>query len=131
LVREYRDDLQQIVEHENLNDLLQRTNWFGANSALADTNGHGEATDFVYRFVPEGGVGSGRKLMAAHAEAKAGTRLATPGNNHCPQCNASLMAPNWSEHLSERCVRHMWSCEVCDYEFETAVFFPAFEQAAA
>jgi rubredoxin len=69
--------------------------------------------------------------MALHTEAKAGARLATYKSNNCPQCNASLLAPNWSEHLSERCVRHTWSCEACGYEFETAVFFPALEQAAA
>ena len=69
--------------------------------------------------------------MALQAEAKARTRLATPKNNNCPQCSASLLAPSWSEHLSERCVRHTWSCDTCGYEFETAVFFPALEQAAA
>jgi rubredoxin len=69
--------------------------------------------------------------MALHTEAKAGARLATYSKNNCPQCSASLLAPNWSEHLSERCVRHTWSCEACGYEFETAVFFPALEQAAA
>ena len=69
--------------------------------------------------------------MALHAEADAGSRLATHSKNNCPQCNASLLAPNWSEHLSERCVRHTWSCEACGYDFDTAVFFPAFEKAAA
>jgi rubredoxin len=69
--------------------------------------------------------------MALHTEAKAGARLATYSKNNCPQCSASLLAPSWSEHLSERCVRHTWSCEACGYEFETAVFFPALEQAAA
>ena len=69
--------------------------------------------------------------MALHTEAKAGARLATHKNNNCPQCRASLLAPSWSEHLSERCVRHTWSCDACGYEFETAVFFPALEQAAA
>jgi rubredoxin len=69
--------------------------------------------------------------MALHVEAKSGTRLATYKNNSCPQCSASLLAPSWSEHLNERCVRHTWSCEACGYEFETAVFFPALEQAAA
>jgi ribosomal protein S27AE len=69
--------------------------------------------------------------MALYDEVKADTRLATRKSNHCPQCSASLLAPSWSEHLNERCVRHTWSCEACGYEFETAVFFPALEQAAA
>jgi rubredoxin len=69
--------------------------------------------------------------MALHAEAPARTKLTTQGKNNCPQCRAWLLAPNWSEHLSERCVRHMWSCEACGYEFETAVFFSAPEPVAA
>jgi hypothetical protein len=70
-------------------------------------------------------------MMALHstqAEPRADTRLTTNGKNQCPQCSAWLLAPEWSEYLNERCVRHTWSCEACDYQFETAVFFP---QAAA
>jgi ribosomal protein L37AE/L43A len=40
----------------------------------------------------------------------------------CAQCGQALIAPTWSEHVSERCVRHVWSCEACGYEFETAVY---------
>jgi hypothetical protein len=39
----------------------------------------------------------------------------------CAQCGDVLIAPEWSEHVSERCVRHLWSCQACGYEFETAV----------
>jgi hypothetical protein len=59
------------------------------------------------------------------------SRLFATDKNHCPQCQAWLLAPTWSEFLNERCVRHTWSCEACAYEFETAVFFPAAEAAAA
>ena len=52
-------------------------------------------------------------------------RLATYGKNHCAQCGEWLLAPNWSEYLNERCVRHTWSCDACGYQFETAVFFAA------
>ena len=67
--------------------------------------------------------------MTLHSEtlrAKAAepTRLMTYSKNNCQQCGAWLLAPDWSEHLNERCVRHTWSCEACGYEFETAVFFP-------
>lgn len=58
-------------------------------------------------------------------------RLLTYEKNSCPQCSAWLLAPDWSEHLNERCVRHTWSCETCGYGFETAVFFPALEKNAA
>jgi hypothetical protein len=49
----------------------------------------------------------------------------TYSKNNCPQCSEWLLAPDWSEYLSEHCVRHTWSCEACGYEFETAVFFSA------
>lgn len=63
--------------------------------------------------------------MALHAGTTAATRLVTYDKNTCPQCQAWLLAPTWSEYLNERCVRHTWSCESCAYEFETAVFFAA------
>jgi hypothetical protein len=43
----------------------------------------------------------------------------------CAQCGNALLAPDWSEHVSERCVRHVWSCDACNYEFETSVYLPA------
>jgi hypothetical protein len=69
--------------------------------------------------------------MALHAEAVVRTRLVTYSKNNCAQCGGWLLAPNWSEFLSERCVRHTWSCDACGYEFETAVIFPAPERVAA
>jgi hypothetical protein len=39
----------------------------------------------------------------------------------CAQCGESIIAPVWSEHVSDRCVRHLWQCEACDYEFESEV----------
>jgi len=68
--------------------------------------------------------------MALHTDTTR-TRLGTYAKNDCPQCNTWLLAPNWSEHLNERCVRHTWTCEVCGYEFETTVFFSTPAQAAA
>jgi ribosomal protein L37AE/L43A len=44
--------------------------------------------------------------------------------NQCAQCGSLIIAPEWSEHLSERCVRHVWSCEMCGYQFESTVHFP-------
>jgi ribosomal protein L37AE/L43A len=57
--------------------------------------------------------------------ATADLRLATYDKNNCPQCNRWLLAPNWSEHVSEYRVRHAWSCDGCGYEFETTVVFAA------
>src|SRR6266566_4069680 len=37
----------------------------------------------------------------------------------CAQCGDALIAPQWSEHVSARCVRHVWSCEGCGYQFES------------
>jgi len=69
--------------------------------------------------------------MALHKDTDIRSRLTTFGKNICPQCSAWLLAPDWSEHLSERCVRHIWSCNACGYNFETAVFFPPLQQTAA
>ena len=51
-------------------------------------------------------------------------RLTTYSKNNCPQCSEALLAPDWSEYVSERCVRHTWSCQDCGYQFETTVVFP-------
>jgi uncharacterized protein with PIN domain len=69
--------------------------------------------------------------MALHIGGAERARLATYDKNVCPQCNGWLLAPDWSEHLNERCVRHIWSCEACGYGFETTVVFPTLEQTAA
>jgi hypothetical protein len=37
----------------------------------------------------------------------------------CARCNYTLIAPNWSEYVSEHQVRHSWSCESCGHQFET------------
>jgi hypothetical protein len=42
----------------------------------------------------------------------------------CAQCGKHLFAPEWSEYLDDRHVRHLWACESCDYSFETLVRFP-------
>jgi transcription elongation factor Elf1 len=39
----------------------------------------------------------------------------------CAQCGDVLVAPAWSEHVNEHCVRHLWSCDSCGYEFETSI----------
>ena len=46
-------------------------------------------------------------------------------SNSCAQCGGKLLAPEWSEHVNERCVRHFWSCDDCGYEFESSVYLPA------
>jgi ribosomal protein L37AE/L43A len=43
----------------------------------------------------------------------------------CPNCAAYIIAATWSERVSERCVRNVWSCEACGFEFETSAYFPA------
>ena len=61
----------------------------------------------------------------AATNTRTGTRLADYYKNKCPQCGEWLLAPEWSEYRSERCVRHTWSCDACSYAFETDVFFAA------
>lgn len=50
--------------------------------------------------------------------------------NFCAQCGDTLFVPEWSEHLDERRVRHLWACEACGYRFETLVCFPVSPRAA-
>jgi ribosomal protein L37AE/L43A len=41
-----------------------------------------------------------------------------------------LFAATASEHVSEKSVRHLWSCDSCGHEFSTSVdlpFMPAVE----
>ena len=45
--------------------------------------------------------------------------------NPCAQCGEPLIAARWSEHVNERCIRHLWECDACGYEFETIVYFRA------
>jgi hypothetical protein len=68
--------------------------------------------------------------MTLRAETATRARLITTGKNNCRQCGEWLLAPDWSEYLSDRCVRHTWSCDACSYRFETAVFFPVAAAAA-
>src|SRR6185437_5748483 len=51
-----------------------------------------------------GGEGAVRTLHADEPQ----TRLAIYANNSCPQCGVWLLAPDWSEYLNERRVRHTW-----------------------
>ena len=47
----------------------------------------------------------------------------------CDQCGEPLFAPQWSEPVDDRRVRHAWNCEACGYSFETTVCFAALESA--
>jgi ribosomal protein L37AE/L43A len=48
----------------------------------------------------------------------------------CPNCGEFLIATTWTERISERCVRNVWSCAGCGYEFETSAYYGA-KQASA
>ena len=47
--------------------------------------------------------------------------------NQCARCASLIIAPDLSEYLSERCVRHSWSCEMCGHQFESTIYFPPLE----
>lgn len=49
----------------------------------------------------------------------------------CAQCGDQLFLPEWSEHMDERCVRHLWKCEACGYSFETTFVYARVDTAAA
>jgi C4-type Zn-finger protein len=41
----------------------------------------------------------------------------------CAQCGTDMIAPEWSEHVSDRHVRNFWCCEACGYRFEDTIYF--------
>jgi hypothetical protein len=43
------------------------------------------------------------------------------GGSFCPKCKEMLLAPTMSEYISEALVRHLWSCDGCDHEFQASV----------
>jgi ribosomal protein L37AE/L43A len=43
----------------------------------------------------------------------------------CAQCGEMIYVAEWSEHVDERRVRHLWECTACGYTFETMARFPA------
>jgi hypothetical protein len=43
----------------------------------------------------------------------------------CVQCSNELVAPERSEHWSDRRACHIWYCRKCSCYFESLVLFPA------
>ena len=43
----------------------------------------------------------------------------------CPNCCEALIAPDWSEFVSERLVVNLWICTKCGDRFETQACMPA------
>ena len=43
----------------------------------------------------------------------------------CPNCSSYVIAAIWSERVNEHCIRNVWSCDACGYEYETSAYFPA------
>ena len=42
----------------------------------------------------------------------------------CEQCGKGLIAPELSEWVNERHVRHLWHCINCSAEFEMSAYVP-------
>ncbi len=51
--------------------------------------------------------------------------------NQCAQCSAYIIAAEWSEHLTDYCIRNVWSCDACGYQFEDTVYLSRQEVADA
>ena len=43
----------------------------------------------------------------------------------CEKCGEALIAPEWSEFVSETLVLNLWSCAKCGCRFETEACVPA------
>ena len=48
--------------------------------------------------------------------------------NQCAQCGADIIAAEWSEHLTDHCIRNVWSCDACGYQFEDTVYLSGHER---
>ncbi len=42
----------------------------------------------------------------------------------CIQCGEALIAPEWSEYVSDRQVLNLWACPKCGLQFENSVYLP-------
>jgi ribosomal protein L37AE/L43A len=42
----------------------------------------------------------------------------------CVKCSEALIAPEWSEFVSERLVLNLWTCTKCGDRFETKAWMP-------
>src|SRR5262249_33671325 len=42
--------------------------------------------------------------------------------NSCAQCGRKLFAPESIEHVTDRIVRYLWSCNACGHQFEASVY---------
>lgn len=49
----------------------------------------------------------------------------------CTKCGEPLIAPEWSEFVSEGLVLNLWTCTNCGNPFETEVCMPADAEADA
>jgi ribosomal protein L37AE/L43A len=79
----------------------------------------------------EGGLATTREsVMELRSQSDRIIRKARP-MVPCAQCGDTLFAPEWSEYLDERSVRHLWSCDVCGYRFESMVRYPEPHERAA
>ena len=47
----------------------------------------------------------------------------------CAKCGEQLIAPEWSEYLSQESVVNLWQCTKCGYQFETELCVPADAEA--
>jgi ribosomal protein S27AE len=66
--------------------------------------------------------------MQLHVDAPAGSsRLAVMPffqRPACPRCGDTMFAATATEYFGRGFIRHSWSCEVCQHEFQTAVELP-------
>jgi uncharacterized protein with PIN domain len=48
--------------------------------------------------------------------------ISQPYFPRCERCNEVLTLPEWSEQMGPRCVRHLWACDICGYQFESWIY---------
>ena len=53
-----------------------------------------------------------------------GFSVCLAGSVCCPQCHERMVAPELTEFVDSREIRHHWLCDACGSEFSTALSLP-------
>jgi putative transposase len=72
---------------------------------------HGSNYLYVQRFPGRNRMPGNRSFALLRARARGQRRRRALHPHLCAKCGAAIIAFSWSEHVNDRCVRNVWSCE--------------------
>ncbi len=63
--------------------------------------------------------------MRIHSDTQTGMTVSNLlGRPNCPRCGEPLFAAAATEFMGKGRILNFWSCDACEYEFQTAVKIP-------